>query len=138
MPGQIVRHNMSNQTARINIDRIAVNRMNLCTKAGQNIQRGRHVGDIGDIFYAADAVCQNNRRQDCNRCVFGSTDFHVTSEAIAAPDDIFFQNVVPLPKLNAPASRRWSPAYKPAGSTKSAERHLLCSQDVPLTLNKAI
>ena len=137
MPRQIMRHHMCSNGSRINIDRVPVDRMNLCAKAGQYIQRGCHIGNVGDIFYAADTIRQNDSGQNRNRCVFGPADFHVTGQAIAAPYDIFFQVVVPLPKLNAPASRSWFPAYRPAGSTKSAEGLLLCPQGVLLTLNKA-
>lgn len=57
----------------------------------QNLQNRRYIGNLGDIFNAADTVYQNGGRNDSNGGVLRAADLHLAEQGLTAVNDIFCQ-----------------------------------------------
>ena len=58
----------------------------------QNLQNRRYIGNLGDIFNAADAVHQDGGGNDGHGCVLRAADLHFAEKGLTAVYDIFCQN----------------------------------------------
>ena len=58
-------------------------------EALKNLQKGGHVGNLGDIFDAADAVYQQRGGDDGNGSVLRAADVNLAMERTTAADNVF-------------------------------------------------
>ena len=52
----------------------------------------RYVNDLGHIFKTNRTICQQSRRNDCDRCILRAGDGHLTIQRLAAVDYILCQS----------------------------------------------
>ena len=75
--------------AAVDLNIAAVEEADLCAELLQDLEQGRHVGDLGDILDAADTVYQKGGRDNGDGGVLCAADAHLTKERLAALYDIF-------------------------------------------------
>ena len=96
----------------------------------QNLQTQRHIGDLGDIFNAADTVHHQRGGDDGDGGVFRAADLYFTKQGITALYYIFCQTRLPSLKTKL-LSRRQRPVLygqfaRPMQAHHAAEQ---CSVD---------
>ncbi|MPN09711.1 hypothetical protein SDC9_157003 [bioreactor metagenome] len=80
----------------VNLHRVGIDRADRRAQLVQNGAKQMHVGDLGDVFNAADSLHQKCGGKDGNSRVFRAADLHLAKQGLAAPNDIFCQTQNPL------------------------------------------
>ena len=75
----------------VDLHRVGIDAANGGAQALQDPQAQRYVGDLGDVFNAANPVHQKGGGDDGNSSVFGAADLYFTKERLAAANQILRQ-----------------------------------------------
>ena len=67
-----------------------------------------YINDLGHVFKTNRAICQQSRRNDCDRCILCAGDGHLTIQRLAAVDYILCQSTYSSLSLGAEISAFFS------------------------------
>ena len=81
--------------ATIDLHRVAVDGADAGSQLLQDLQAKGHVGDLGDVLNAADAVHQQGGGDDGHGGVFGAADLYFTKQGFSTLYNILCQNDLP-------------------------------------------
>ena len=85
LPGQLIRGAGRADMGAVDLHRVAID----CTDVGpqlfQNLQTQRHIGDLGNIFNAADTVHHQRGGDDGDGGVFRTADGNLSGQSFSAP-----------------------------------------------------
>ena len=121
LPGQLIRGAGRADMGAVDLHRVAIDCTDVGTQLFQNLQTQRHIGDLGNIFNAADTVHHQCGGDDGNGGVFRAADIYFTKQGRTALYYILCQIVYPLLKRsffrggNSPGSV-WTVCPPNAGS----------------------
>ena len=87
--GKLLRDLRGGNVAAVDLDAAAVEKTDIRAELLQNLEQRGHVGDLRNIFNAADAVDQKSSGNDGDRGIFCAADAHFTKERVTALNDVF-------------------------------------------------
>ena len=93
---QLLRHLRGGDMTAVDLHVARRQKADLCTQLLQDLQQGGDVGNLRDVFDAADAVHQQRGGNDGNSGIFGAADMNLTEERMPALNDIFCHKGTPL------------------------------------------
>ena len=76
----------------VDLVNVAADHADAGAQLAEDLERGHHIADTGQIFDDALALGQNGGGQDGHRSVFGAANDHIPVQGLASPNHKLFQN----------------------------------------------
>ena len=92
----------------LDFHRSGVDLADLRAQLTHDLHLQRYINDLGHVFKTNRAICQQSRRNDCDRCILCAGDGHLTIQRLAAVDYILCQSTYSSLSLGAEISAFFS------------------------------
>ena len=94
LAAELVGHFGAGDAGGVDLEGVCIQHLHLCAHLVQNVHRGRHIADVGQVFDHAGTARQQRGRQNGNGCVFGAADGYLAHEGLSAGNHKFIQDPI--------------------------------------------